>query len=130
VLGNVARTWDASTWEEWAVITGGRGGAFDVTIAPDSRWLSAAPKLAAAPDGTWLAAVSSSGTLRSWDTATGQAHCTLKGRTGHVTSMVLAPDGRWLATNSYQGTVRIWDTLTWRALALMRTENRIRDAHG
>jgi WD40 repeat protein len=81
--------------------------------------------VAVAPDGTWLASGSSDGTVRIWDTATGQARATLKGHGGRVRSVAVAPDGTWLATGSDDNTVRIWDASSGQARALMRLADSI-----
>ena len=66
--------------------------------------------LAIAPDGTWLVTGHDDGTVRTWDTASGQPCATLTAHTKRVTAMAIAPDGTWLATGHDDGTVRTWDT--------------------
>jgi WD40 repeat protein len=74
--------------------------------------------VAIAPDGTWLAS-SDSGTVRIWDTATGQLRATLEGHADRVRAVAIAPDGTWLASSDGRA-VRIWDMPTAR----LRTVNR------
>jgi WD40 repeat protein len=75
------------------------------------------------PDGTRLATAGSNGTVRIWDTATGEQLHALASHTGWVRSVAYQPDGTRLATAGDDGTVRIWDTATgkqtgWRAAHL------------
>jgi hypothetical protein len=51
------------------------------------------------------------GTVRVWDTATGQETRRLTGHRGEVTALAFAPDGRSLATGSTDATALVWD---WR----------------
>jgi WD40 repeat protein len=69
------------------------------------------------------------GTVRIWDTDTGQARHTLTGHNGGVTALAVAPDGTWLATadNDYSGeTVRIWSIDSCRCALSLRTGHRLR----
>jgi len=68
--------------------------------------------VAVSPDGTWLASTGFDGTVRIWDTSTGQTRHTLTGHTGMVDGVAVSPDGTWLASTGFDGTVRIWDTST------------------
>ena len=55
-----------------------------------------------------LASGSADGTIRLWDTRTGQHKATLTGHTDCVDSVVFLPDGRTLASGSWDGTVLLW----------------------
>ncbi len=68
--------------------------------------------VAYAPDGAALATGGGDGTVRIWDTRTGQQQHQLTGHTDWVRSVAYAPDGGTLATAGRDGTVRIWDTRT------------------
>ena len=77
-----------------------------------------------APDGSCSPAAGEDGTVRIWDTDTGQERATLPGHHGVVSAVAIAPDGSWLATGD-DGMVRIWDTGMWRTRASMRIESMI-----
>ena len=80
--------------------------------------------IAVAPDGSWLvSAGGQDGTVRIWDTATGQQRAVLTGDTFDVDAVAVAPDSSWLASGGDDGTVRIWDTATWHTQAMMRTDS-------
>ncbi|EPE02713.1 hypothetical protein F503_04062 [Ophiostoma piceae UAMH 11346] len=62
------------------------------------------------PNGTQLASGSYDGTIKLWDTASGECTRTLQGHTGSVTSVVFSPNGTQLASGSDDETIRLWDT--------------------
>jgi eukaryotic-like serine/threonine-protein kinase len=55
--------------------------------------------MAYAPDGLSLASGGDDGTVRIWDTRTGQQQHQLTGHTGPVTAVAYAPDGLTLASS-------------------------------
>ena len=83
--------------------------------------------VAVAPDGTWLATGHEDGTVRTWDTATGQPRATLAGHTDGVSAIAIAPDGTRIATVSWDGTIRIWDAGQDSALAVTRADDMLND---
>jgi WD40 repeat protein len=83
--------------------------------------------VAVAPDGTWLATGHEDGTVRTWDTATGQPRATLAGHTDGVSAIAIAPDGTRIATTSWDGTIRIWDAEEDSALAVTRADDMLND---
>jgi WD40 repeat protein len=66
------------------------------------------------PDGKTLATASSDGTVKLWDTATGDLTRTLTGHRHHVLSLAISPDGQWLAGGggALDPRVLIWNTKT------------------
>jgi WD40 repeat protein len=71
----------------------------------------AAPVLdiASSPDGRRLATASEDGTVRIWESVTGQEVLTLKGNGGAVLRVVFSPDGNSLASVGRDGTVKLWE---------------------
>ena len=70
------------------------------------------------PDGSRLAAMLRDGTVKFWNTRTGQHVSTLR-KTG-VWSMALSPDGETLASGSFDGTVKLSDVRSGRRVAILR----------
>jgi WD40 repeat protein len=70
--------------------------------------------VAFSPDGKTLASGHRGGTIKLWDSATGEERATLE--QGHGDSdryVAFSPDGRVLAAaNYYEGTVTLWDAVT------------------
>jgi WD40 repeat protein len=59
--------------------------------------------------GRRLASASEDGTVKVWNTETGQEEHTLRGHTRGVTSVVFSPDDRLLASASQDLTVKVWE---------------------
>jgi hypothetical protein len=61
------------------------------------------------PDGRRIASASTDGTVKVWDTGTGQEILTLPGHVNEIKGVAFSPDGQQLASACGDGTVRIWD---------------------
>jgi len=73
--------------------------------------------VAYSPDGMRLATVSDDGSVKFWDTATGQELLTLKtAPDGSVSAVAFSPDGARLAAAVENGLVRVWDVKTVQEL--------------
>jgi WD40 repeat protein/serine/threonine protein kinase len=90
----VVKVWDATTGQE----------AFRV---PDSNPYFV---VAFSPDGHWLVTAGDKGTIKAWDTITGQEVRTLGRHERQIFwGVSFRPDGRRLASGSMDGTVKVWD---------------------
>jgi WD40 repeat protein len=126
------RIHDTATGRSRVIHAGYRGRVRAVAIAGESIWLSifsshtsrsraddgpagrgdTVNALAIAPDASWLAVADSDGSVRIWDTVTGQPRATLADHHASAGAVAIAPDGTWLATADFNDTVRIWDAAT------------------
>ncbi|WP_326583172.1 hypothetical protein OG889_31900 [Streptomyces sp. NBC_00481] len=81
------------------------------------RWFRQVESMAFGPDGRTLASANSDGTVRLWNTGTGDLDATLTvSLTEGPVALAFSPDGRTLATAA-GSTVRLWDTTTRYARA-------------
>jgi WD40 repeat protein len=65
--------------------------------------------VAFSPDGKRLVSGSFDQTVKVWDAQRGQELLTLKGHTGHVTSVAFSPDGQRIVSGSADSTVKVWN---------------------
>lgn len=80
--------------------------------------------LAFSPDGSKLGSMFEDGTIKLWDTATGQEIHKLEGHTDHVAAIAFSSDGVLLASASFDRTLRLWNLTTGHEVKRL-TDTRI-----
>ena len=70
--------------------------------------------LAFSPDGSTLATGSMDGTIRLWNTATGESTASLPGHMQETTDVAFSPDGRTLASLGRNESLKLWHVPTLR----------------
>jgi WD40 repeat protein len=103
------RVWDTATGDRRHTLTGHTSAVQSVVYSPPPPGTSPDADPGAPPEIV-LASGNSDGTVRIWDTASGDCRHTLTGHTGRVGSVAFSPDGATVASGSADGTVRVWDT--------------------
>jgi WD40 repeat protein len=76
------------------------------------------------PNGRWITSASRDGTVRVWETNTGQEVAQMK-HEGGVWVLAASPDGQRVASGGWEGTVRVWETATGVEVAQMRHEDQV-----
>jgi len=74
-------------------------------------------KVAWAPDGQRMASAGRDGTVRIWDTSTGENTLTLTGEA--VFAVAWSPDGQQLAAGYGNGTIRLWNANTGKMMTTL-----------
>jgi WD40 repeat protein len=65
------------------------------------------------PDGKRLLTGGENGTVRIWDTQTGETLRELPSEDGWSTVVMWSPEGETLAVGYYSGVIKLWDTRSW-----------------
>ncbi len=68
--------------------------------------------IALSSDGQRVATGSYDGTVRLWETRSGQLRTTFTGHIGAIWDLTMSEDGQLIASRGYDGTIRLWDTST------------------
>jgi U3 small nucleolar RNA-associated protein 12 len=93
------------------------------SAVPGGGASAAAPevtRLARAPRGTLLAAGYSDGSVRLWDSSTGECPAALRGHRSAVTALAFSRDGALLASGSKDTDVVLWDVAAEAGLFRLR----------
>jgi len=77
------------------------------------------------PDGTWLASAGNDGTVRLWDSMTGESTAVLTGHADRVNALAVSPDGDWLATVVPGGEIQVWNVHDLSLATLVRTDDEL-----
>jgi WD40 repeat protein len=72
------------------------------------------------PHGGRVATGGTDGTVRVWNSETGEQIGSFQGSTGSVSSVAFSPDGRWIVAGGSDGTTRIWAVGSHQPLAVLR----------
>jgi WD40 repeat protein len=137
------RLWDPTSRRVLDSLTV-KGGATDIEVSPDGRFVAVAaqgdsarlwrPLSRARPrelrhrydvnavrfsrDGRHLATASDDGTARVWDVPSGRPVAELGGHLDPVRDIDISPDGRFVLSASADRTVRLWDLRTRRVVGV------------
>ncbi len=80
-----------------------------LTLKGHSDWVTS---ISYSPDGKQIASAGLDGTVKLWNTQTGQFLSSLRGHAGGVLGVSFGPDGKQIASASKDQTVKVWDART------------------
>jgi WD40 repeat protein len=132
--GYAVKLWDTASGQELHMMQGSADLLNAVAIASDGRRLAARPwngniglwqlpegtqvsllptdskviSLAFSTDSSLLASGAQDGSIKLWDSSTGQLLATLVGHMNWVAGVAFSPDGMRLLSTSADGTLRVW----------------------
>ena len=109
------RIWDASPGQQQAVLggwLGGLGAKLRYVLIRLSLRRGRVQHCAYSPDGRQIVSAHMDGTLKLWNSITGQEVTTLRGHAGNVYSCHYSPDGQCLISAGQDGGLKIWDART------------------
>ncbi|KAG2444913.1 hypothetical protein HXX76_001649 [Chlamydomonas incerta] len=106
------------TWEMVQGLGAPRRWPATKVIMPGHSGVSAC--VSWSPDGATLASASWDGTLRLFDTGSGECIGVLKGREGKAKCVEWSPSGRMLASGGEDKAVRLWDAVSGECVAALQ----------
>ncbi|KAG9070334.1 hypothetical protein KI688_009671 [Linnemannia hyalina] len=95
--------YDTSTWERIHLITVS-DNVRSVVFSPDSRRIVSGDEMGMVRFAD--------GTIRFWDSETGERGVVLRPLLGKIYSLACSPDGRWIASGHEDGNVRLWNMVS------------------
>ncbi|EXA31288.1 hypothetical protein FOVG_17412 [Fusarium oxysporum f. sp. pisi HDV247] len=115
------KIWDAATGQCLRTLEDNYTSAGSVTL---SDYDDSINSVALSDNATRLASGSSDGTVKIWDTMTGECLRTLEGHYMSVRSVTLSGDATRVASASSDNTVKIWDAATGECLRTLEGHTR------
>jgi WD40 repeat protein len=125
----VGRSDDQFTVDLWDASLGTRqrrlsDASSQLATAPHPDAMLSVAAVAFSADGATLAAGCSDGTIRLWDTASGELRQTLSGHVGALRRVAFTPDGRTLASLGDDQVLNLWHLATGQRLFSLDTHGQ------